>query len=338
MREPGREKWPAAWHEILSYDVYLLALLILATRMAACLHEIVGHGLTTAIFGGRVNGIHISLFGGGWSYYQFDREIGSIARFVVAFGGILVNLLSGLLALWFVRRSNPARNLFWALFAAISVLGATGYTVLGFYYQQGDPGEWLQNPSPLTAWLWIPFLMLAPYASYLTLKPYVLACESRFPARTYRGRAITVLLTLGLAGCLYTGLYVVTHQRSAALDAAATAYEEDKRRVLHAKREALAAKLREAHPELSAEAVRRMAEQASIAVDPGEVPRRFPLMPILAVLYLGGVLASIGGGGRSALPRRIPRLSPGLVCWWAALAGIVLGVLMWSEGWLYKPG
>jgi hypothetical protein len=338
VSEPGREIWPGDWREILIYDVYLLALLILAARLATCLHEIVGHGLTAVIFGGRVNGIHISLFGGGWTYYQFDREIGLTARFLVAFGGILVNVLSGLLALWFVRRGNPARILFLAIFAAVSVLGATGYTILGFYYQQGDPVAWSQSPLPAAAWLWIPFLMLAPGASYLVLKPYVLACENRFPALTYRGRAIMVLLTLGLAAGLYSGLYIVTNQRSAALDAAATAQQEDKRRVLRAKRKAVAAKLREAHPELSAEAVWRMAEKTSITVDPEEVSRRFPLMPVVAILYLGGVLASIQGGRRSALQGSIPPLSPGLICWWAMLAVIVLGVLMWSGGWLYKPG
>jgi hypothetical protein len=337
--EPGRETWPASWREILIFDFYLLALLILAARLATCLHEIVGHGLTVVIFGGRVNGIHISLFGGGWTYYQFDREIALIARFLAAFGGILVNVLFGLLALYFVRRlsGNPARTLFLTLFAGVSVLGATGYTILGFYYQQGDPVAWVQSPSPAAAWFWIPLLILAPGASYLVLKPYVLVCESRFPAFTYRERAIMVLLTLGLAGCLYTGLYIVTNQRSVALDAAATAHQEDKRRVLRAKREALAAKLREAHPELSAEAVRRMAEQTSIAVDPEEVPRRFPLMPILAILYLGGVLAS-AGGRRSGSPERIPPISLGLLCWTAALAGMVLGILVWSGGWLYKPG
>jgi hypothetical protein len=335
----GKETWPASWREILIFDFYLLALLILAARLATCLHEIVGHGLTAVLFGGRINGINISLFGGGWTYYQFDREIGLIARLLVAFGGILVNVLSGLLALYLVRRpsGHTGRTLFWTLFATVSVLGATGYTILGFYYQQGDPVAWMQSPSPTAAWFWVPFLMLAPGASYLVLKPYLLFCESRFQVFTYRGRAITVLLTLGLAGCLYTALYFMTQQRSAALDAAATAYLEDKQRILRAKRETLAAKLRKAHPELSAEAVRVMAEQTPITVDPGEVPRRFPLMPILAILYLGGVLASVGGR-RSALPAKIPPLSLGPFFRSAALAGIVLAILLWSGGWLYKPG
>ncbi len=330
---------PVSWREILLFDFYLLAILILAARLATCLHEIVGHGLPAAILGGRVNGINISLFGGGWTAYEFDREIGLAARFVVSFGGILVNFLSGVFALCIVRRAsgNATRTLFLTLFAAVSVLGAIGYTILGFYYQQGDPVAWMQNLLPAAAWLWLPFLMLAPGASYLALKPYVLACQSRFPAFTYRGRLIMVLLTLGAAGCLYTGLYIVTNQRSAALDAAATAYQEAKQRVLRTKREALAAKLREIYPELSAEAASRMAEQASVAVDPGEVPQRFPLMPILAILYVGGGMVSVGVE-RSALPGGISQISLGQVWRSVALVGITLGILAWSGGWLYKSG
>jgi hypothetical protein len=291
------------------------------------------------IFGGRVSGIYVSLFGGGWTTYQFDREIGLSARFLISFGGILVNLLSGVLALYLVRRSsrNPNRTLFLALFAAVSVLGATGYTTLGFYYGQGDPVAWMRSPGPAAAWLWIPFLALAPFAGYLALKPCVRACTGRFPAFTYRGRVIVVLLTLGLTGCLYAGLYIATNQRSVALDAAATAYQEGRERVLRAKRDALAAKLREAHPGLGAEAVRRMAEQTSIAVDPQEVPQRFPLLPVLAILYLGGILASVGSG-RSELARGIPSISRGRVRGSAVLAGVVLGILVWSNGWLYQSG
>jgi len=93
MGGQGPEKWPKPWQAILLFDFYLLAILVLAGRLATCLHEIVGHGLTAVMFGGRVNGVHVSLFGGGWTDYQFDREIGVTARFLVSFGGIFVNFL-----------------------------------------------------------------------------------------------------------------------------------------------------------------------------------------------------------------------------------------------------
>ena len=337
MSGQGPAKGPQPWQAILLFDLYLLAILILAGRLATGLHEVVGHGLTAVIFGGRVTGVHISLFGGGWTNYQFDREIGVTARFLVSFGGIFVNFLSGLLARWMIRSpsSYPTRTLFLTLFAAVSVLGAMGYVALGFYYQQGDPVAWMPSPAPAAGWLWIPFVVLAPCASYLVLKPYAVVCGSRFPACTYPGRVIMVLLTLGVTGCLYSGLYVVANQRSAVLDAAARAYQRDKESVLHAKREALTAKLRTAHPELSAEAVMRLAEQTSIAVDPDEVPQRFPLMPILAILYLGGVLASVGGSW-SGSAETVGPISAALVFRLVALAALILGILAWSGGWLFR--
>ena len=337
MGGKGPAKGLRPWQALLLFDFYLLAILILAGRLATGLHEIVGHGLAAVIFGGRVNGVHISLFGGGWTSYQFDREIGVTARFLVSFAGIFVNFLSGLLARWMIRKpsSHPTRTLFLTFFAAVSVLGAIGYVALGFYYQQGDPVAWMSSPARAATWLWIPFIVLAPCASYLVLKPYAFVCERLFPACTYRRRVIMVLLTLGVTGCLYSGLYVVTNQRSAALDAAARAYQRDKESVLRAKREVLTAELRTAHPELSMEGVMRLAEQTSIAVDPDEVPQKFPLMPILAILYVGGVFASLGGS-RSGSSETMGPIPAALVFRLVALAALILGILAWSGGWLFR--
>ena len=85
------------FRNLFLFDLFLLAILILATRLATFLHELMGHALMAATFGGEVNGVRVSLFGGGEAYYHLKTQSGLYVRFLVAFGGILVNMLSGLL-------------------------------------------------------------------------------------------------------------------------------------------------------------------------------------------------------------------------------------------------
>ena len=97
------------FRDLLLFDLFLLAILILATRLATFLHELMGHALMAATFGGEVNGVRVTLFGGGEAYYHLKMQSGLSVRFLVAFGGIIVNMLSGLLPFIFIHRFK--RNL-----------------------------------------------------------------------------------------------------------------------------------------------------------------------------------------------------------------------------------
>ncbi|MBN2125005.1 MAG: hypothetical protein JW821_11975, partial [Deltaproteobacteria bacterium] len=148
----------------------------------------------------------------------------------------------------------------------------------------------------------------------------------------------TVLLTIGLAGALYAGLYALTQQRSMALDSPHLAYRREVRQLLEKKREALIARLRQNRPDLSDEEIRRLVERMPIEATPEEIPRKFPLKPILAALYCLGALGSlfrVPGPGPRGPPRTLKpqEIFPVLAC-----AAALLGTLALSGGWIWRMG
>ncbi|MBW1765636.1 MAG: M50 family metallopeptidase [Deltaproteobacteria bacterium] len=317
------------------FNLFLLAILILATRLATFLHEFMGHALMAATFGGDVNGVRISLFGGGEVYYHLKMQSGLYVRFLAAFGGILVNMLSGLLPFIFMRRlkNKPVWALFLALFGMVSLLGAIAYSSLGFYYQVGDPVAWIKGPPEREGWFFIPFLAVSPFVSYFAVKSYSILNERWFPSKTFRNRTKMMALTLGIAGCAYAGLYGLTGQRLMAVDAPILAFQRAEREVRKIKTEALYRKLCETRPELSDDGIRRLVEQTPIVIIPDEVPKKFPLPPVIAILYTAGALLALWRT-KGGMPGSIIRISPRSVFFSAALAGAILGLLAWTGGWV----
>ena len=164
-----------SWRRLLLFDLFLLSLLILSTRMATFLHEAAGHALAAALFGGKVNGIRLSLFGGGNAYYHFDSALPPLAAFLVAFSGILVNLFSGSLTLRYAHRSGtqPPWILFLSLFGMVNLLGGLSYACLGLYSRVGDPAAWMRGTSWGEDWLWLPFLAASPLAAHVGVRSFM---------------------------------------------------------------------------------------------------------------------------------------------------------------------
>lgn len=324
-----------SWRSLLLFDLFLLASLILATRTATFLHETLGHAFMAIALGGQVNAIQISPFGGGHVYYHLGGGSGLFLRFLAAFGGILINGLSGIGSILFVQRlsKRPGWAVFLNLLGMVSLLGAIAYSALGFYYDQGDPVAWIEGSSSDSEWFWIPFIILSPFVSYFAVRSYCILNEAWFPTKTCLGRIGMIILTLGITGCAYASLYQLTKQRSTAMDAPLIAYQRAEKEVRRVKKQLLYRTLRESHPEWTDEEIRRSVEKTPIMVKPEEVPKKFLLKPVIAFLYItGGIVAVLfkRGPGETFM-----RISPRSAIWVAVLAGAVLGVLGWTEGWIW---
>ena len=126
----------------------------------------------------------------------------------------------------------------------------------------------------------------------------------------------------------------MTGRQSTALNAPSSAYQRAEKKVKKMKIEALYRNLRETRPELSEAEVRRLVEQTSIVIKPDEVPKKFPLKPVIAILYTAGGLLALRRI-KSGMSDSMMRISPQPAIFTVALAGAVLGLLAWTGGWIY---
>jgi hypothetical protein len=309
--DPAPAAAPAAYdgRALLRFACFLLATLILTSRLATALHEAVGHALVGAALGAEVREIHVSLFAGGRTAYGFGEGAGgTVARALAALGGIAVNLLTGLGALALARRldRHPAASLVAALFAAVSLLGAIAYATLGGYYGEGDPVAWMDDRSAGNP-IWIPCLIAAPAACYLAARPYLAIQERAFPAATPLRRLAVGLATLGAASAAYAGLYALEAEPFAAARASEAAHRRAMEETRGRKREERLARLRAERPELSEAELRREVERTPIPVRPDEAPAKFPLLPLLAIAFAGGGVAALWRTQpRAAEPAALP--------------------------------
>jgi hypothetical protein len=325
------------WRLPLVFNLSLLALIILGTRLATLLHELLGHALTAVVAGGHVEGIRVSLFGGGRVYYQLGAETGSTAHFFVTCGGLMTNLATGLLVFLLLKKfaERPGLTLFMILFGMVSFMGALAYAALGFYYLEGDPGAWIGHNSTHGPWLSVPFLMISPLAAYIGVKSYADWIETFFPLPTMFARLILFLATLGVTGMLYMGLYKWTAQTSVALDSPIRAHMRAEQNIRKEKAEAIYRRYKSARPELTEEEIRVLVEQTPIVVRPEEIPKKFPLKPVIALLFvLGGIGALWRVEPRGGV-MRMP-LSKKTVVFVVGLALSVLVFLTLTGGWIYR--
>lgn len=321
---------------LLFLNVFLFSTLILSTRLATFLHEVLGHGISAVLMGGEVSGIRMSLFGGGNAYYHFANDIGIPSSFAVAFGGILINLLTGASALFLAGKSGISRTwaMFLSVFGMISISGALAYACLGFYHEVGDPVAWVRGHSPLMGWLWVPFLAASPLAAYFGVRSFIGSIRQWFSVRRFTGKLVLLTLTLGFTVTIYTCLYLFTAQRSVALEIPSTAYARAEESIRQEKRIEIARQLRKTFPEWTENDLARALERLTIEVRPEEIPRTLPIVPILILSNVLGALLALRSGAET--PPLTPPISSMVLLTHVALASLVLGLLLTTNGWIYR--
>jgi hypothetical protein len=284
-----------SWKKIAFIDLLLIALLVLSTRFATFLHEVFGHTLVAILTGGEVHKIKISLFGGGMVWADLGSyHLGAVILYWYA--GILVNLITGALPICFVEKIKNANfvwALFWAVFAMMSLLGALAYLVLGLYYDFGDPVNWVRVTPRWLELSWIPFLIAAPFAAHICARLYISVQQRMIPTRNLIGCLKILFATLGVSLFVYTGLFWLTGQSLASADAPVVAYQREATKIIEKKKKELAQQIRTGHPELTEDEIQSRVGNTSIHVQPNEVPLKFPMVPVLAFLFLTGGLTAL---------------------------------------------
>jgi hypothetical protein len=317
-----------SWKKIVPIDILLISLLVLSTRLATFFHEVLGHAWVALATGGEVHRIKVSLFGGGMVRADLGSDDIAVAV-LYCYSGILVNLITGAIPLFFakkIERANPVWGLFWAIFVMTSLLGSLAYLVLGLYYEFGDPVNWVDVTPRWVALSWIPFLLAAPVAAYIASRLYLSVQQRLIPSRRFVGRLKVAFATLGVSIVVYGGLFCVTDQRLASADAAAASYRREAAKVIEKKKRELAQQMKAAHPELTEAEIQGRVNRTPIRVESAEVPVKFPMVPVVAILFLLGGLIALKPhkGERNA---GVKRPKPGTPFVFCLLAAAVIAVL-----------
>ena len=174
----------------------LAALGGLAYLLTMLLHEGIGHSVMCAVFGG-----HPIL-----TPCATQCEVQPHA---MVLAGPLLNLVSGAVAWWFLRRTSPAKpHAFWLLWLLMAMNGFlfTGYLALGGALGFGD---WaVLATGRVTPWLWRPLFLVSGLALYYgvlvvsaRLLPGMGNDPSSTPERRLRTLTLWPYLGAGLVAC-----------------------------------------------------------------------------------------------------------------------------------------
>jgi len=199
--------------KLLILDLALLAIMVLATRLALVIHEVGGHAVPAKILGSRNLEIRLSPLGGGYVSPDFPARPSLLGLAIFDLGGIVLNLLTGAAA-WTGARRLKSRGLSYAslLFLGVgSVAGALIYLCCGIYYGSGDP----VGLAPATEdirhlqWTWVLFLPVAAGVGWFGARHYLDFVAGRLRTDTAGRRIGAFLLSAGLVGLAYGGLWLL---------------------------------------------------------------------------------------------------------------------------------
>ncbi len=167
---------------------------------AVAIHEILGHGLTAWLLGGRFEGFALMPDGMGWAAAWSDKHQNSVhAAGVVA--GVLAGLIMLLLA---VRLAHPLARMACLLFAICSFEDATSYAFWNSLFPR-PPGDFakilLDVHSELLRWSLVSGFGLAYLASTIGLNVMLFRCMESILGPLSRKRAILIAwVFFGLGG------------------------------------------------------------------------------------------------------------------------------------------
>lgn len=150
---------------ILCLRIFLAAWI--ASRIVLIGHEYIGHGLLSELLGAKINGIGLTLFGGGWVTYSHPGDWNLTKGIIVELGGIVFQIMLGALLCYQASRltSEFVRFTFMAT-AGVCFIHGFSYLSFGTFYKFGDGellGEALGNLSQFVSFFLLIAVALSSY-------------------------------------------------------------------------------------------------------------------------------------------------------------------------------
>jgi len=173
---------------------------------------------------------------------------------VVAFGGILINLLTGAFATVLADspRIHGGRSVFLAVFGMVSLCG--GWPTLAWAFTTGSGIRPLRCRIPLKRQLALAPLPGRDPARRLSGCEILSQVRSLLVSRTrIRGKDPTPRSDLGITVAIYAFFYAATEQRSVAVETPKIAERRAEEEIRDERKAAEGERLRESHPEWTEE-------------------------------------------------------------------------------------
>lgn len=311
---------------LIVLDLALLAIVVLASRLALVVHEVGGHAIPAKALGAERVDVRLSTLGGGFVTPHFATEPGPAGKAVFCLGGIALNLLTGAAA-WFAARRLKTRGLPYAallFLGAGSIAGSIVYLANGFYFGSGDPVGFAPTTEDIShlQWAWILFLPPAAAVAWFSVRHFFDFLSGQVALDTTRRRLGWFAATAGLVGLCYGGLWLLT--KDPRIEGSTSRWRLER--------------------EIAKETERRTVEQQTLPAPPPSAPPPPPIVvraeevahrvpppvgPI--VLYATFLLAGLASIVRSRPEPAAAPICPGIAVGLAVLAAATAG-LFWGFG------
>jgi hypothetical protein len=123
----------------LTLIALIMMLYVMALFLAVAIHEILGHGLTTVLFGGEFYAVYLSP-GNGFISFHLPDSVSSSQVAIIYMAGIAIQIIIGLAVMLFIfpRIKNFMLGLFTLLFSVAMLVHPSIYLFLGYFYKSGD--------------------------------------------------------------------------------------------------------------------------------------------------------------------------------------------------------
>lgn len=200
--------------------VRVWAIWLLAPLLITVVHE-AEHLIAATIAGAHPHGMVVGPFGGGYALYEGD--LSTAGELLALSGGIVINLATGIVALWLSKRFRLGTWLAtsMAVLGGLSLVGVACYVFIGVAKGLGDPGRIARILVPdlfsFAAWGHAlgTFLIIASavgclLATWICARSFVRHQHAFLPCDTKMKRIILAAvlvaplpLMVGLRACLY---------------------------------------------------------------------------------------------------------------------------------------
>ncbi len=286
--------WPMSSGRALLPLAALTFVVALATsRFGLLVHEGLGHGGTAIALGGRVEGLRLFWFGGGWVSYRGDLSTADALAF--AMGGIATEwIAAAVLAVVARRRTGLTRVVVAGAATGFAIHGGM-YLAVGTFYGSGD-GMLLHQL--LGAWrplVWAPAAAICVVCAYAGATAVVPALRRYAVARAPAGQLVVIGAALVIGGLGHVALLKAEQAVRVDQSYVTTMMTESQRQVETEVTAAMRARPQATEAELAA--VRRAAEDKN---------RQFPFAPLLALLIAVSALAAMLRTPAAAHPEPLP--------------------------------